>query len=128
MIRMTCDSRLLASAGLGALLLGATPASAQETSDPAAAAAAAGKPVIGAYGFDTQGMDRTVLAGDDFYAYANGEWAKVTAIQAEQTHYRLFTELAALWQPRTRHSLVAANNEPNSKIVAPSYAFMDTAT
>src|SRR3546814_20213064 len=76
MIRMTCDSRLLASAGLGALLLGATPASAQETSDPAAAAAAAGKPVIGAYGFDTQGMDRTVLPGDDFYAYAKGAWAQ----------------------------------------------------
>src|SRR3546814_19178869 len=85
MIRMTFDSRLLASAGLGALLLGATPASAQETSDPAAAAAAAGKPVIGAYGLDTQGLDRTVLAGGAFDGYANGAWGQGTGIPGHKT-------------------------------------------
>src|SRR3546814_13828969 len=76
MIRMTFDSRLLASAGLGALLLGATPASASDTTDPAAAAAAAGKPVIGTYGLDTQCIDRTVIPGADCCDQYKGAWGK----------------------------------------------------
>src|SRR3546814_1883860 len=96
MIRLTFDSRLLASAALGVILLGTAPASAQEAADPAAAAAAAGKPAIGAYGFDAKGMDRTVLPGNDFYAYANGAWAKATAIPADKRSEEHTSELQSL--------------------------------
>jgi len=125
MIRLTFDSRLLASAALGVILLGTVPASAQEAADPAAAAAAAGKPAIGAYGFDAKGMDRTVLPGNDFYAYANGAWAKATAIPADKSNYGMFTELADLSQQRTRDILEAAKSDPNSKIGRAYTAYLD---
>src|SRR5947209_732550 len=35
-----------------------------------------GKPQYGAYGFDTEGMDRSIKPGDDFFGYANGNWVK----------------------------------------------------
>jgi len=127
MIRLTFDSRLLASVALGAFLLGAAPASAQEAADPAAAAAAAGEPAIGTYGFDARGMDRTVLPGDDFYAYANGAWATATAIPADKSNYGMFTELADLSQQRTRDILEAAKSDPGSKIGRAYAAYLDAA-
>jgi len=57
----------------------AAPAATQPA--PAEPAAKAG-PTFGSFGFDEQGMDRTVAPGDDFYAYANGGWAKATPIPA----------------------------------------------
>src|SRR3546814_17307212 len=72
-------------------------------------------------------MDRTVLPGDDFYAYANGAWAKATAIPADKSNYGVFTELADLSQQRTRDILEAAKSDPNSKICRASSAFLDPA-
>ena len=46
-------------------------------SSPMAAAPAA-KPVYGSWGFDATAMDRTVKPGDNFWAYANGSWARTT--------------------------------------------------
>src|SRR3546814_19495814 len=65
-------------------------------------------------------MDRTVLPGNDFYAYANGAWAKATAIPADKSNYGMFTELADLSQQRPRDILEAANRAPNRKI-GPAY-------
>src|SRR3546814_5096309 len=61
-------------------------------------------------------MDRTVLPGNDFYAYANGAGAKATAIPADKSNYGMFTVLADLSQQRTRDILEAAKSDPNSKI------------
>ncbi len=42
---------------------------------------------------DVAGMDRTVHAGDDFYAFANGGWMKATPIPADRSSYGVFTIL-----------------------------------
>src|SRR3546814_19351620 len=70
-------------------------------------------------------MDRTVLPGNDFYAYANGAWAKATAIPADKSNYGMFTELADLSQQRTRDILEAAKRDPNSKIGRAYTAYLD---
>src|SRR3546814_13147754 len=70
-------------------------------------------------------MDRTVLPGNDFYAYANGAWAKATAIPADKSNYGMFTELADLSQQRTRDILEAAKSDPNSKIGRAYPAYLD---
>ena len=51
------------------------------------------------------GMDRSVAPGDDFYAFANGTWAKNTPIPADKSNYGMFTMLAGP-QPaaRPRHA------------------------
>ncbi len=45
--------------------------------------AARGKVVVGNWGFDLSGMDRSVDPGDDFYRYAGGTWMKDTRIPAD---------------------------------------------
>jgi putative endopeptidase len=49
---------------------------------------------LGAWGFDTDGMDASVEAGDDFFRYANGAWLDNTEIPADRSNYGMFTELA----------------------------------
>src|SRR3546814_13137289 len=83
MTRLNISSRLMATAALGALMLAAVPATAQEQAAPATETVA--KPEIGAFGFDLSGMDKSVQPGDDFYAYANGTWAKNTEIPADKS-------------------------------------------
>ena len=55
--------------------------------------AADGKPVIGAWGFDTSGMDTSVKPGDDFFEYVGGTWLKNTEIPADKTSYGTFVIL-----------------------------------
>lgn len=102
--RSHISSRLFATAAVGALLLGfASSATAKDAAKaPAPATDAAAGPEIGDFGFDMAGMDRGVKPGDDFYAYANGTWAKTTAIPADKSNYGMFTALADLSQQRTR--------------------------
>src|SRR5436190_14964581 len=38
-------------------------------------------------GIDTAGMDTSVAAGDDFYAYTNGGWVKSTEIPPDKSSY-----------------------------------------
>jgi putative endopeptidase len=59
----------------------------------AAFAQPAGKPKVGDYGFDAAGMDRAVAPGDDFYAYANGTWAKTTQIPPDKSRWGTFNIL-----------------------------------
>ena len=109
MIRLKLSSPLLATAALGALTLAAVPATAREQAAPAAQTDA--KPEIGDFGFDLSGMDKSVQPGDDFYAYANGTWAKNTQIPADKSNYGMFTALADLSQKRTQEILEAAKAE-----------------
>lgn len=85
------------------------------------------KPQYGAFGFDETGMDRSVAPGDNFYNYANGTWAKNTAIPADKSNYGLFTVLDDLSRQRTRDILEAAKGDPNSKIGVAYSTYLDQA-
>ena len=89
------------------------------------AALAADKPQIGSFGFDEAGMDRTVKPGDDFYAYANGTWAKTTPIPADRSNYGAFTVLDDLSTTRSREILDTAAKDPSSKIGMLYASFVD---
>ena len=125
MTRLNISSRLLATAALGALMLAVVPATAQEA---APAAQTDGNPEIGTFGFDLTGMDKSVQPGDDFYAYANGTWAKNTEIPADKSNYGMFTALADLSQTRTREILDVAKGDPNSMIGRAYASYLDSAT
>lgn len=86
------------------------------------------KPELGSYGFDESGMDRTVAPGQDFYAYANGDWAKNTAIPADRSNFGMFTQLDDLSKRRTREILEASQADPDSKIGRAFASYLDEAT
>ena len=86
--------------------------------------AAAAGPQIGKWGFDEAGMEKTVAPGDDFYAYANGTWAKDTAIPADKSSFGAFDVLADLSRDRTRTILEQATG---TKIGTAYTTYLDTA-
>ncbi|MBA4751506.1 MAG: M13 family peptidase [Sphingopyxis sp.] len=125
---LSVSSRLMATAALGALMLAAVPATAKEKAATAPATETTAKPEIGDFGFDLSGMDKSVQPGDDFYAYANGTWAKNTPIPADKSNYGMFTALNDLSQTRTREILDAAKGDPNSMIGRAYASYLDSAT
>ncbi|MDH5833493.1 M13 family metallopeptidase [Luteimonas kalidii] len=56
----------------------------------------------GEWGIDTAGMDTSVRPGQDFFAYASGNWAKTTQIPADQSSYGNFRVLRDLSEARVR--------------------------
>ena len=102
----------------------APPAAAAEAPPPAAPAP---KPELGTFGFDTAGMDASILPGDNFYQFANGTWAKNTPIPADKSNYGMFTKLDDLSKERTRGIIEEAAKDPNSKIGLAYNSFLDTA-
>ncbi len=88
----------------------------------------ASKPTIGTFGFDETGMDRSVAAGDNFFAFADGGWVKRTEIPNDKPSFGAFDTLADLSQMRTRGLLEAAAKNPASKIGNAYAAYLDTAT
>lgn len=113
-----------------ALLLSATAiiiAIAAPASAPAIAA-----PQYGSYGFDTPGMNTAVKPGDDFFAFANGNWDKNTLIPADRSGYGVAYVLDDLSRQRTREIIEAAAANPgtsdDARRVGSYYAtFMDEA-
>ncbi|HEY8050324.1 MAG TPA: M13-type metalloendopeptidase, partial [Ramlibacter sp.] len=57
-------------------------------------------PRFGTWGFDTAGMDTSVKPGDDFFRYASGHWAQVTAIPPDRSSYGSFLVLRDLSDQR----------------------------
>jgi len=94
---------------------------------PAPAPTPAPRPELGTFGFDTAGMDTTVLPGDNFYQYANGTWARNTPIPADKSNYGMFTKLDDISKERTRLIIEEAAKDPNNKIGIAYNAFLDTA-
>src|SRR6218665_3312572 len=86
------------------------------------------KPVYGTYGFDTAGMDTAIKPGDDSYNYANGTWAKNTAIPSDKSNYGAFNILADNAQKQTQEILEGVKSDPNSKIGTAYSTYLDTAT
>lgn len=104
------------------------PVTASAAPPPPAVAPAPPHPAYGRYGFDEGGMDRSVAPGDNFYGYANGTWARTTAIPADKSNYGLFTVLDDLSKQRTRDILEAAKDDPASKIGNAYAAYLDQPT
>jgi putative endopeptidase len=122
-------SLALASAGALAVAI-ATGSIAQTAPAPAKADAAAsvpakGKPQFGSFGFDEPGMDRSVAPGDNFYAFANGTWARTTQIPADKSNYGAFNLLADLSEARTRTILDGVARDQSSKIGTAYATFLD---
>ena len=84
------------------------------------------KAQIGEVGLDTAGMDTSVAAGDDFYGYMNGNWARNTPIPPDKSNYGEFTRLADQSRTRTRDILEQARSQPGSKIGTAYMTFLDT--
>ena len=116
--------RLFVLLSVTTVLVGSAPVMAAERrSAEAVAASALSLPpsarkgaAIGTWGFDTSGMDRSVDPGDSMYGYANGVWARKTAIPADKSNYGMFTMLADLSDERTRAIIDEAGRTPGSKI------------
>jgi putative endopeptidase len=129
--------RLITVLAAGTILAGCATNSANVPPPPEVAATpepevappapAAPKPQYGTFGFDTAGMDKSVLPGNDFYEYANGTWAKTTPIPADKSNYGSFNILDDLSRERTRGLIEEQAKTPNSKIGAAYASFMDEA-
>ena len=109
-----------------AALLGATAITGAVALNAQTTPAASKGPTYGRFGFDEKGMDKSVSPGDDFYAFANGEWAKTTAIPADKSSYGAFDKLADLSRERTHAILEQAKGQRNQ--IGTAYAtYLDTA-
>jgi putative endopeptidase len=123
-------THILSIVSLAALAAGATALQGRETVQPVPASAArpADAPQYGTFGFDVAGMDRSVAAGENFNAYANGTWEKTTEIPADEANYGMFSVLNDLSEQRTRGIIEQAMKDPASKIGRAYAAHLDTAT
>jgi len=65
-------------------------------------------PPLAPQGTDLAGMDHSVAPGDDFFAYANGQWVRSTAIPQDKSAWGTFSELAEATSQRTRSLLEEA--------------------
>lgn len=83
------------------------------------------RPVIGDFGFDTTGMDRSVRPGNDFYVYASGGWTRSTSIPASKANYGQFARLADINTERVGDILTEAAKDPSSRIGAAYTSYLD---
>ena len=109
-----------AFAGSTLIVLAAAPATAQGQS--------ASRPQYGTFGFDLAGMDRSIAAGDNFYEFSNGSWARNTPIPADKPNYGAFNFLDDLSHTRTRDILEQGKTDPSSKIGTAYATYLDTAS
>ncbi len=98
-----------------------------ETPAPEPAPVPAPKAEIGSFGFDTAGMDTTVLPGENFYQYANGTWLKNTPVPADKSNYGMFTKLDDLSKERTKLIIDDMAKQDGNKVGLAYNAYVDTA-
>lgn len=85
------------------------------------------------HGIAVANMDRSVLPGDDFYRYANGDWIKRTEIPPDRARVGVFSKLADLTNKHTAALIeeAAKSNAPagsSARQIADLYnSFMDEA-
>ncbi|HST36836.1 MAG TPA: M13 family metallopeptidase, partial [Allosphingosinicella sp.] len=111
---------LTAAAGAYAIASAGAPATAQTAPTKTG-------PQIGAFGFDLAGMDRNVAPGDNFYAFANGNWDRTNEIPADRSNYSMFVTLDDLSKQRTHTILDEAMRRPGSRIGDFYASFLDEA-
>jgi putative endopeptidase len=88
---------------------------------------------FGTWGFNPESVDETVDPGDDFNAYANGEWIKENPIPAEYARFGAFNilgEKSTADVEKLVADLVASNPAPGTverRLVDAYQAFENTA-
>jgi putative endopeptidase len=130
---MTWKTLILAALSPALLCACASPGPPPMAAATAAPAAPTPRPEYGTFGFDVGGMDASVRPGDDFFAYANGGWAKATEIPADRSSYNTFVVLREISSRRTADLIadIAKSDAPagsETRKIADYYAsFMDEA-
>ena len=108
------------------------PAPPAATAPAAIQAPQAVKPTLGTFGLDSAGMDRSVMPGDDFFSYANGQWVTKTEIPSDRSSVSSFTLLTEKALERTRAIIDESANDKSvageGRKIGDFYnAFMDEA-
>jgi predicted metalloendopeptidase len=80
-----------------------------------AGAADVPKPTAPTSGIDTQYIDSSVRAQDDFFTYLNGKWLKTTEIPADKSSWGTFAKLRDDLNPQLRAIIEAAQKDPHKK-------------
>ena len=100
---------------------------------PSASASPSAPESWGAFGVQTQWLDRAAKPGDDFDRYVNGKWNDVTPIPGDKTRIGAFMTLRDLSEERL-HAILdelsaksAPAGSPEARVAAAYKAFMDTA-
>ena len=90
---------------------------------PAPAPATAAAPISG---IDTQYIDPSVRAQDDFFTYLNGKWLKTTEIPADKSSWGTFAKLRDDIQPQVRTIIESAQADkkagPDARKIGDLYA------
>jgi len=103
------------------------------TADVAAPSLPGGKAAVGDFGIDLAAGKKSVRAGDDFFAYANGTWEDTFQIPADKASFGEFERLDDLSKQRVRAIIEAAaaahapKGTPQQQIGDYYAAFMDQA-
>ena len=99
----------------------------------AGAAFAAGQPQVKPWGVELKYIDRSVKPGDDFFAYANGNWVKHSSIPADRTYAGVNLELDLQNEARLKGLVKELAGTPDDKLTPEGKklrdlynAFMDT--
>jgi putative endopeptidase len=118
---------LLVSTAVAGVTYAKTQAHKPVAKPAATASATAGKPEIGTFGLDLDGMDKSIQPGDDFVKYAGGAWEAKTEIPADKASYGMFNALADRSLDQTHTILEAATKTPGNKPGDFYASFMDEA-
>ena len=86
----------------------------------------------GKWGVDLTGMDRSVKPGDNWFNYANGNWAKTTEIPADRSSYGPSAVLREVSEARVRKLVEGYRTDDKAhadraKVAALYQGFMDEA-
>ena len=122
---MKFQKTLLAAVSALALIVPSVAPGEEKAESETATSSAKDGPKIGSYGFDTEGMDTSVSAGDDFFEYANGAWAKKTEIPDDKSNYGMFTALADLSSQRVK-DVLEAEKDSGTKAGNAYKSYIDT--
>ena len=128
--------KLLLSTAVLALTAACQPAEAPDetTQTETETAAMTGSADIGTWGFDLEGMDAAIIAGDDLYRYANGTWLDNTVIPSDRSNYGMFTALAIEAEEQVQDIILelaaqdAADGTIEQKVGDLYGSWMDTST
>src|SRR3954470_20073526 len=78
------------------------PAPVAEAPPPPPPTPAKPRPEIGTFGFNVEGMDKSVAPGDDFFRYAVGHWVDTTEIPPDRSSLGSFVVIAEKTSARIR--------------------------
>lgn len=73
-----------------------------------------GKPQYGPWGFDLNGMDRSIRPGDDFFRYSGGTWMKETPIPPDRSSWSPFLILRANAERDVKAIVEDVSKRPNA--------------